>query len=123
MSEGTLSLSDAVVGVEELLTEAEITKLKATHAEFTVVKTAMGPAAFRAPTRAEYGRFNQLLFDEKTRSKATEALVATCVVLPDRKTFESWLDKYPGIPTTCADAVSKLAGVETDAQTKKYTPA
>jgi hypothetical protein len=128
MSDGTLSLSDEAPlnfsneapQIEELLTKAEVEKFKATYDRFTAVRTDAGVAVFRAPTRGEYARFQHYLFDEKTRAKATEGLVATCVILPDAKIFQTWLDKFPGISVTCSDAVSKLAGVDTDAQTKKY---
>jgi len=123
MSDASLDVSEKPAGLDDLLTPAEVQKLKESNGEFTAIRTLGGVAAFRAPTRGEYARYNQLFFDEKTRAKAFEALVNTCVIMPDRKTFEGWLDKYPGIVTTCVDAVMKLAGVDTDAQTKKYTPA
>ena len=114
---------DVIEATEELLTKEQEKQLRDAHGEFTAVSTKMGAAAFRVPTRAEYAQYNRYLFDEKTRANATGYLVSACVVLPDRKTFETWLDKYPGIVLTCADAVNKLAGVDTEAQTKKYTPA
>lgn len=122
MAEDTISLSDAPTLLGELLSDAEVAKLKSEHGEITAVKTKRGVAAFRAPLRAEYARYNALLFDEKTRAKAFEALVCQCVVLPSRQTFESWLEKAPGITQTCLDAVLGLAGVDTEAQTKKYEP-
>lgn len=123
MSEAYLSLSEGTTGLDDLLSEAEASKLKTEHGEITAVQTKKGVAAFRSPTRGEYARYNQYLFDEKTRSKAFESLVLQCVVSPSRQTFEAWLDKSPGITQTCLDAVLKLAGVDTEAQTKKYTPA
>jgi hypothetical protein len=124
MSEGTISLSDeSAPQIDELLTAEEARKLKDSHGEFTAVRTKGGVAAFRSPTRGEYARYNALLLDEKTRAKAFEALVCQCVVSPSRQIFESWLDKSPGITQTCLEAVLKLAGVDTEAQTKKYSPA
>lgn len=124
MSEGTLSLSeDSAPQVDELLTAEEVRKLKDAHGEFTAIRTKGGVAAFRSPTRSEYGRYNALTLDEKTRAKAFEALVCACVVSPSRQIFESWLDKSPGITLTCLEAVLRLAGVDTEAQTKKYSPA
>ncbi len=122
-TEATISLSDDTTPlIDELLTDVESAKLKSEHGEFTAVRTKKGVAAFRSPSRGEYARYNALLFDEKTRAKAFEALVCQCVVLPSRATFEAWLEKSPGITQTCLDAVLKLAGVDTDAQTKKYSP-
>lgn len=120
--ENVISLFDGPVALGDLLTDAEVTKLRGEHGEITAVKTKRGVAAFRSPSRAEYARYNALLFDEKTRAKAFEALVCQCVVLPTRATFEGWLEKAPGITQTCLDAVLKLAGVDTEAQTKKYEP-
>lgn len=118
----SISLSDEAPLLDELLTDAEASKLKSEHGEFTALRTKKGVAAFRSPSRGEYARYNALLFDEKTRAKAFEALVCQCVVYPTRQVFESWLEKSPGITQTCLDAVLKLAGVDTEAQTKKYEP-
>lgn len=123
MSEEILSLSDAPEVGEELISEAEAQQLRAKHGEFTVVKTKQGVVALRCPSRAEYQRYNALIFDEKKRPQAFEALVTTCIVKPDSKTYLSWLEKSPGITETCLNAVLELAGVEKDAQTKKYSPA
>lgn len=120
--ENVISLFDGPALLGDLITEAEATKLKAEHGEITAVKTKRGVAVFRSPSRPEYARYNSLLFDEKTRAKAFEALVCQCVVSPTRQVFESWLEKAPGITQTCLDAVLKLAGVDTEAQTKKYEP-
>lgn len=106
--------------VDELLTADESQKLASLHGEVAAVKTRRGVAVFRSPTDAEYGRYNALLFDEKTRANAFKALVKTCVVKPSRETFEDWVSKSPGIVQTCLSAVLELAGVDADAQTKKY---
>lgn len=95
-------------------------KLKTTHGEIVAVSTKQGVAAFRSPTDAEYGRYNAFLFNEKTRASAFKELVKLCVVHPDRATFEGWLAKSPGIVQTCLESVLNLAGVDTEAQTKKY---
>jgi hypothetical protein len=87
------------------------------------VRTKGGVAVFRSCTRQEYARYNSMIFDEKKRPQAFEALVSTCIVKPDSKTFGSWLDKSPGITETCLNAVLELSGVERDAQTKKYSTA
>lgn len=116
-------MTDLASSGEDLLSESEASKLKEQYGEVTAVRTKKGVAVFRAPNRGEYARYNQFLFDEKTRAKAFEFLALTCVVSPSRQTFEAWLDKAPGITQTCLDAVLKLAGVETEAETKKYETA
>ena len=106
--------------IEELLSEKEREELEAKYGEITAVKTKSGVAVFRCFKRAEYARYNKLLFEEKTRPQAFEALVCACVVKPDAATFQGWLDKYAGITQTCLNAVLELGGVDADAQTKKY---
>ena len=123
MLDATISLSEEPAALDELLTEAEAKALREKHGEIAAVNTKRGVAAFRSPTRAEYARYNSLIFDEKKRPNAFEALVSTCVVKPDAKTFQTWLDSSPGITETCLNIVLELAGVERDAQTKKYSPA
>lgn len=106
----------------DLLPAGKAKELQDKYGEIAVVKTVLGPVAFRSCKRAEYERYNSLLFDDKKRPKAFESLVKTCVVYPDANTFESYLDKKPGIVSTCLNAVLELSGVETEAETKKYSP-
>lgn len=122
MSEAPISLSDEPTKIDDLLTEAEASKLRAEHGEFTAVRTKVGVAAFRCYTRQEYARYNSLIWDEKKRPQAFEALVSACVIKPDKVTFQAWLDKAPGIVDTCLTAVLELGGVDKDAQTKKFSP-
>jgi hypothetical protein len=119
VSEPNLDLS-AEPSLDDLLTPEEAQKLTTQYGEVTAVSTKRGVAVFRSPNDPEYGRYNALLFDEKTRANAFKALVKQCVVKPSRETFEEWVSKSPGIVQTCLDAVLKLAGVDSEAQTKKY---
>lgn len=107
----------------ELLSDSEAQELSKKHGEFAAVKTKAGVAVFRGATRAEYAKYNTALFDEKSRSHAFEVLVTLCVIKPDRQTFQTWLDRYPGITQTCLNAVLEATGVDAEAQTKKYSPA
>ena len=87
-----------------------IDQLIAAHGEIAVVRTAMGVAIFRKPRRMEYKRHLSMLFNEKQRADAVEALARDCVVHPEKTTFAEWLESKPGIPIVCSDALTKLAG-------------
>lgn len=95
-------------------------KLEAAHGEIVAVETRAGVAAFRIFKRAEFQRYQQMLFDDKQKSAATDQLVLTCCVHPDRNTFLGWLDKYPAIASSCASAVLDLGGYKAEAESKKY---
>ena len=123
MNDAPISLADEPETTDDLLSTAEARDLRAKHNEIVAVKTKCGVAVFRSCTRQEYARYNSMIFDEKKRAQAFEGLVGLCVIKPDSKTFQSWLDRAPGITETCVTAVLELSGVERDAQTKKYSPA
>lgn len=123
MNDAPISLSDEPEATDDLLSENEARDLRAKHGEVVAVRTKSGVAVFRSCTRQEYARYNSMIFDEKKRAQAFEALVSTCIIKPDAKTFQHWLDKSPGITETCLNAVLELSGVERDAQTKKYSTA
>ncbi len=115
----TPSLSDDVK-IEELLSEKEREELESKYGELTAVKTKAGVAVFRCFKRAEYARYNKLLFEDKTRPQAFEALVCACVIKPSAEIFQGWLDKYPAITETCLNHVLELGGADKDAAAKKY---
>lgn len=110
--------SEAPIG--DLLGEELRKKLESEHGEIVAVQTKAGVAAFRVFKKAEYDRYNRLFFDEKTRSQSFEVIVKACCVHPDPPTFTAWVDKRPGIVTTCLNHVMDLGGVSTDAESKKY---
>lgn len=87
--------------------------------EVVLVETVLGSAVFRAPTRDEYKRWREQVHDARKKSDATETLVRTCVLYPDRKTFDTWLDARAGIADECGDAVTDLAGATGRASVKR----
>ena len=104
----------------DLLTGEQRAKLEAEHGEILAVKTRSGVAVFRVFSRQEYQAYNAQLIDEKKRAGAFSALVNTCVVQPSKEEFTRWLDKYPGIVTTCINPLLEFGGFSTEAATKKY---
>lgn len=95
-------------------------KLTEQFGEFVVVPTKSGPAAFRVATLPEFQRYQALIVDEKTRSKASEIFARQCCVYPDAKGFDAMLVKYPGIISGCANACLELSGFEAEPQVKKF---
>ena len=105
---------------DELLGAELRKKLEAEHGEVIAVKTRGGVAAFKVLTGGDYDRYTDLFMEPKTRRQAMKHAVLAARVYPDVGTFQSWVDKYPGIVMTCFNPVVEFAGVETEAATKKY---
>ncbi len=100
--------------------EEKIQALKEQHGEVVSVETKAGVCVFKACTKADHDRYQSLLFEQKTRSKASEVLVTSCVVYPTKDEFRTAAEKYPFIITTCYTAVSELGGFEADPEVKKF---
>jgi len=76
-----------------------------------VVHTDFGVVIVKRCTAMKYKKFQ----DEGDFSTiATEALVETQVVYPDKPVYRSWIEEQPMIATRCANALSRLAGVRKD---------
>jgi hypothetical protein len=104
---------------EKTLTDEQVAELEKANGEIVVVKTKVGPCAFRVPRKKEYDRYKATLFKDATRSMAPEMLVKMTVVYPSAQDFESLVDKAPGIVETCIGPVLELAGVNAEAEVKK----
>lgn len=108
-----------------LLPKEVFDDLKAKYGEVVAVETKAGVFAFRPARRAEYDRFNSMLYNEKQRSKASEFLVRTCVVYPgvDQAAavaaLDAAIDRYPGIIVTCGNPLTELCGLDAEANTGK----
>ncbi len=94
-------------------------ELEAAHGPVIAVKTVGGVFAFRIARRQEYDRYNALLFNEKTRPKAGEALCMMCIVWPNQVAFNSAVDRFPGIITTCVNPLLEHCGLDTEAAVGK----
>ena len=105
--------------VQEMLSDEQIAALEKEYGEIVVVATKVGPCAFRVPRKKEYDRYKSTLFKEATRSAAPELLVKMCVVYPSAAEFEAMVDKAPAIVDTCVSPVLELAGMNSEADTKK----
>lgn len=91
------------------------------HPEMVACPTKAGTAVFRAPKPAEYERFlGSLLGDNKdAKVKAGKVLAISTCVFPDRETFQSYVSKYPGIPSACTKPLNKIMGGELVARGKE----
>lgn len=103
----------------DLLDPKERAALEAVHGPVVAVKTLAGVFAFRIARRQEYDRYNSLLFNEKTRPKAGEALCLMCVVWPNQAAFNAGVDRFPAIVTTCANPLLEHCGLDTEAAVGK----
>lgn len=94
--------------------------LETAHGEIVVCNTKAGVAAFRVPKGPEYERFlGGLLGDQKdAKVKAGKILAVACCVFPERPVFQSWVERYPGIPSACTKPLNKLMGGELAARGK-----
>ncbi len=104
----------------DLLPEELRKKLEATHGEIVAVKTKAGVAVFRLCKEPELERYQDLQGNKATSNKSASLFVKTLVVHPDKKVFEAWVSKYPGIAITCLNPVLAFCGVEVDAEKKEY---
>jgi len=108
-----------------LLPPGVFDELKAKHGDIIAVKTKAGVFAFRTAKRGEYARFNDMLYNEKQRSKASEFLIRTCVVYPGNEqvssvaALDAAIDRYPGIIVTCSNPLVEACGLDTEAEVGK----
>lgn len=105
---------------KDRIPEEKLAELRAKHSDVVVVDTKFGDCVFRSPNRSEYERWQSILFKESSRSKASVVLCTMTLVYPDAATFNAYADKAPGIFTTCASPILELAGVDGEAEVKKY---
>jgi hypothetical protein len=105
---------------KDKIPEEKLAELKAKHGDVVVVDTKCGDCAFRGANKGEYDRYQALLFKEATRPKAGETLVLATLVYPDSATFAGYVQKFPGVVTTCTSPVLELSGVDGDADVKKH---
>ncbi len=104
----------------ESIPKEVLEKLIAEHEDVLEVATIEGPVACKKPSRATYAQFNTLLWDEKRRSQASDYLVSNVVIYPDQKTYNLMVDKAPGIVGTISSKVLDFAGLDGNADAKKY---
>jgi hypothetical protein len=105
---------------DELLGTELCQRLEKEHGEILAIKTRAGVAAFKVFSKGDYDRYTDLLMKEGTRAKAFSHIVFASRIHPEAQVFMGWVDKYPGIITTCANPVLEFGGVDTEATTKKY---
>lgn len=94
--------------------QAKLDEIKARYPRVRVVETAAGTLVLRAPTRVEWRKFKTLVMsdDVSAQVSATETLLFDIVAHPDRATFGSLLDQYPGLEADkgVQQAIKELTG-------------
>ena len=80
--------------------EAKKAELEAKYETIETIETVKGEAAFKLLDRRQRNRYLEQVAQNKIGEAADFACLAT-VVLPDRATFESWIDSRPGISMQC----------------------
>ena len=73
----------------------------------------------KAPSRGDWKRFMQMTADKDRRNAALETLVRGCLVWPDAAAFDEMLEDKPGLCETFGTALTRIAGLQGDAESKK----
>lgn len=94
-----------------------IEKLRVDHRRLYFV-TEQPDIAFKPPTKAQWRRFMDLLF-EKRNSEALEVLTFDCVVHPPMPELKALIEDYPGLPAEITAAIREVASREAGTAAKK----
>jgi hypothetical protein len=106
----------------EKLTAEVIAKLKRDHGDdLRAVPTVTGEIVFRRPTVAEWTRYQDSLFADRSKvSAAGRELQSACVVWPNADAWRAALDARPALlGGAFGAALNELAGVEDEATPRK----
>jgi hypothetical protein len=97
-----------------MLDESKIAELKAAHGDRLIaVESEAGPLVFRAPNRAEYGRFVDSVNGDVKNAKLsgyTREFVMACSVHPDKPATSAAFDRQPGLVMKVSEKLNELAG-------------
>lgn len=103
--------------------DAVIGKLRADHPgkELRIAEHSTLPdfIVFRVPTRPEWRIFRGLQADPKTRTDASQMLVDTCVLWPEKDDLRKQLDAHPALVEVWAGEIVEAAGVDANVKQKK----
>jgi len=75
-------------------------------------------AFFRAPSNPVWRRFRSHMSDTRKRDEAGENLVRSCLLYPDKATFDGWLESRPALIETFTDELAQVAGLSKDVEKK-----
>ena len=96
-----------------------VSALKDAHGELHQLEANGLVVIVRKPSRGEYKRFMSEGADDRKRVNASENLVRTCVVWPERKVFDQMLEEFPGLAESYGFQVLEMAGAVEEASRKK----
>lgn len=97
----------------------QVEGLKAKYGPLMLVENGVVSILVRTPTRTEFKIFSAAVMDPAKQVFAIEDLGATCVVFPDAKTYDSILDKRPGLAVQVGKAAESLGTGAEEVRTKK----
>lgn len=101
--------------------QAIIDKIKEANpdAELLLIESSMGEIIAKIPGSFEMNAFRTRIFDEKRRSGATEALVRSCVLYPERDELNHLVQKRPLLIEKIASELDKAGGGQEEIEVKK----
>lgn len=80
--------------------ETKKRELEEKYGAIEIVATEKGEAAFKRLDRRQRNEYLTMLQQDKIGQAADFACLAT-VVVPDRNTFDSWIDENPALSLIC----------------------
>lgn len=98
------------------VTEEALAELKAKHGERKVRTFSMPTpdgvieVALLKPSRREYERYRKQLFDDAKRDVATENLIRSHVLSPEKAKFEELLEEFPALCDSFGKPFSEWIG-------------
>jgi hypothetical protein len=97
---------------EEDLTEEKVAALKQKHGpDLEQYPLPDGDVlVFHKPSEFVWSRFLRDGAEDKKRVKALEVLVLSCLAAPDEAEGKAAIAKYPAVPLSALDVLTKLAG-------------
>lgn len=103
-----------------MIDEKKLEALKAEHGDDLHILEAAGQTVVaKCPSRSEYQRFVAMSTDKKKAESALYNLASACIVYPPRDEWAAIADRRPGLPTTFASELLKIAGLVEEVEAKK----
>src|SRR5882724_5234136 len=94
------------------------TKARDGRIEHVVGKGDAWEIVLGAPSRPIYKKFRAMSHNASLVADAQEDFCRATVMYPDRIAFDALLDRFPGIPEACGNAIQSLCGMATESDLK-----
>lgn len=105
-------------------TPVELAELKTKHPELSIVgHPKLKQAVALIPVdRGSFKRFRAQATEPMKRAAATENLVKSCVVWPDKAGLDAQLERYPALVEVWGNELLEMAGIIDSADLEKKAP-